>query len=462
MSTHKLANILVSASLLFVTGCQTITPMADQTPTDTAKIIPTASSTITPPSLDVTPTKVLTLTATPEKAVLPLDSTIENQCPEITAQFIPGDSTKGILIFSGRVGQNILFNLQTGEKKSLGGGSGPIVSPDRDHLAYLGLDENDFHRFLVVQTSGDPNQIELPLFDVTSYLSGWHDNQHLLYRMHSDITTDPAPHSITLFNPFTGEKKVYVPDFPNVDNDVEWAGSGPAAYDQTMDYVVYGGLKDTAKKTYEYVLWNKTSQTRIAVLPGSSYNGSYLYAGEILQKDGVSNNPPRWSPDDSRVAMISPALENQTVDEIFAVTKSGDVQRLTYFARHFKKAIIGKMDWSPDGRNIAFWVTLEPAPYELPQGTYQDVRLAILNTQTLEITYSCLSGDNIGLENGLSSAKFLRSDIPAPIWSPDGQQIIIENRYTIDGSRLILLDIPSSTATELGKDMEPIGWMLGK
>lgn len=450
-------------SLLFITGCQFSASPANQVPTGTAKAVPVMTLTMTPPTQEATPTETLFPTATVEKVALPIDSIIKNQCPKISPQFTPGDSTaQGILIFSERSGQNILFNLQTGEETSLKGG-GPIISPSRKHLAYYGLDENDFHQFLVVQTVGDPNQIEPPLFDTHSYLRSWHDDQHLLYRIITDITTDPAPHSIMLVTPFTGEKKIYVPDFPNVDNDVEWDGSGPAAYDQTMDYVVYAGLKDTAQKIREYVLWDKTSQTRMAALPGSSYSGSYLYAGEILQKDGVSNNSPRWSPDDSRVAIVSPASEDQFgLDEIFAITKDGEIQRLTYFANHFEKANIGKMNWSPDGKQIAFWVTLEPGSYELPQGTYQDVRLAILDTETLEMTYYCLSGDSIGLKNGLSSPEFLLSDIPAPIWSPDGQQIVIENRYTVDDSRLILLDIPSGKAVEIGKNIEPVGWMIGE
>jgi hypothetical protein len=301
----------------------------------------------------------------------------------------------------------------------------------------------------------------VPLFDGTTFTQGWHDNQHLLYRLHSDFTTDPAPHSILLFNPYTQEKKVYIPDFPNVDNAVEWDGAGPAVYNQTMDYVVYAGLKDAAGETHEYVLWDKIAQKRIGNLPGSSYSGAYFYAGAVIRPDGVSNNPPRWSPDDSRVAVVSPASKEQPgIDEIYAITKDGVYQRLTYFGKHFKKAKVGKLEWSPDGKKISFWLTLEPGPYKLPAGTYQDVRLAVLNTETLGITYYCLSGDSIGFKNPPPSAEFLGIDIPAPIWSPDGQQLVIENRYSPDASRLILLDIANGTAVEIGKDSAPLGWMI--
>ncbi len=443
MLKNRITNILACLGLLLATSCQAAAVPASQTPTKIAA--PATASAIPIPSP----------TVTPQQVILPTDSIIQNQCPEISAQFIPGDSTKGILAIQGRSGRDRLLNLETGKKDLLGGG-GPVVSPSRSQVAYWGADQNTGRPFLVVSTSDNAQLKQLPLQKGWVTMPRWQDDQHLLIRLDSAS----PPYSITLLNPFTGETQELAPDFPNISSSyVDWDYAGPAAYDLTMDYVVYAAGDGN---TDEYILWNISTKTKIASLPGSSYIGYYLSASPNLQKkDGVSNNPPRWSPDDSRVALISPvSAEQVSVDEIFAITKDGQIQRLTYFANHFKEVQIGDMGWSPDGKKIAFWVTLEPAPYESPQGAYQDPRLAILNTETLEITYTCISGDSIGLLNGISSAKFRSMNIPAPIWSPDGKQIVVENRYTIDASRLILLDIASGTAVELGKDMEPTGWML--
>ena len=119
------------------------------------------------------------------------------------------------------------------------------------------------------------------------------------------------------------------------------------------------------------------------------------------------------------------------------------------------------MSWSPDGKSLAFWVTLEPAPYTPEPNTYYNERLAILNTETLGITVYCISGDNFGYK-GIPSVQFTTFGIPAPVWSPDGKQVVVENRYDADASRLILLDIPTGKAVQFGADMEPTGWMLAK
>lgn len=458
MLITRITKHIICLGFLLLVACQPIP--GPVTPTFTG--IADADPILPPSDLEPDPTiQALVPTITPTKPVLPIDSVIQNQCPEISNQFVPG-RISGVLVVQERVGQSMLFNLQNGERKFLRAG-GPAVSPDGMQLVYFDFDDNTLEHFLVIRMVGDSTQTELPLFDGIFRMIGWHDNQRLLFRMTRDPATDPAPHLLVLFNPFTGEKKTYNRDFPDIDNEVEWDLLGPAVYDQTMNYILYAGLKDVASKTHEYILWDDISKTKIASLPGSSYGGVYLYDGDFILQDGVSNNPPHWSPDNNRVAIIGPASEGQSdTDEIFAITKTGEVQRLTYFASHFEKAKISDLSWSPDGKSIAFWVMLEPSFYDLPQDTYQDIRLAIVNTETLEITYYCIMGDSIGPMNGRPSAEFFGKSIPAPIWSPDSTQVVLESRYASDKSRLVLLNLQDGTAVEIGQNMEPIGWMIGE
>lgn len=447
MLTNRISKPLfcvLCMGLLFLISCQPTPVSVDQTPVN---IAPDVTSVDAAPNL-----------------VLPVEFAIQNRCPNISPQFVPSDRIGGILYMRERVGLITLLNLQNGEQESLGSVGNLDVSPNRMRLAYFELDENTLSWSLVVQMlDGGPTKIKLPTLDGALRMSGWHDNEHLLFQMVGDTATNPAPNTIMILNPLNGEKKTHILDFPNIDNGVEWGFSWSAAYSQDMDYVLYAGIKENTDNVHEYVLWSNASKSKIISLPGSSYKDFYLYAGEIIQLDGVRANSPQWDPDDSRVLIISPASADRIeVDEIFAITKNGDVQRLTYFENHFEKVQISKMSWSPDGKNIAFWTALDPRVFDPEPGAYQDIRLAILDTETLDVTFYCISGDSIGLTNGPPSAKFISNDIPAPIWSPTGQQVIVENRYTSDASRLILLDIQKEVAVQVGENMKPIGWMMDK
>jgi len=444
------AVFLLLTLTLLLPGCAAPTP----TPIPTNTPVPTATT--------VLPTETSVLTVIPTKLILPNNSVIREQCPEIAPTFTPGEFTKGTLVVFPRFSNHQPFiNLETGDETSIKFGSRFFVSPSRSQIFYRTIDQNTLIWSWFIATIGEVQPFKLSIPKTNWLIIRWFDDQRLAARIYKNLPVDPPPHEIVILNPFSGEIKRLVPNLPNISQqEIDWENLGPASYDQSLDYVLYAAWDDTANINM-YVLYRISSGTKLAVLPGSSYSGSYLYDGQYMSVDGVSNNPPQWSFDGARVALISTAPEKQVgVDEIFALTKDGEIQRLTYFANHFDKAKINNLSWSPDSKSIAFWVTLEPPPYQLSANAYQDVRLAVLNTETLEITVYCISGDNIGLENGVPSPKFISEQIPAPIWSPDGMQIVVENRYADDNSRLILLDIPSGKAVEIGKDIEPVGWMI--
>jgi Tol biopolymer transport system component len=351
---------------------------------------------------------------------------------------------------------NLLLNLNSGEKIELNGDA-PMVSPSRDKFANQIVDDNTLQYSIFIADPNDQKITQVLSKPDWFTASRWFDDQHLLIR----TTNETPPYTVELFNPFTGETRALIPDFPGISQkEVDWEFSGPVSYDHSLVYAVYA-FWDSDKAEHEYVLYNISSKTRLATLAGSSHETAYIFSGRIASRDGVSNNPPQWSPDDTSAAVISSAPEKPgAIDEIFAVTKDGEIQRLTYFANSYNTARINNLSWSPDGNSIAFWVSLDPAPYELPQNAYQNVNLAVLDTKTLEITIYCLNGDNIGETNGApSTPKFLSYGVPAPIWSPDGTQLVIENRYADDNSRLLILDIPAGKSFELLKNVVPQGWM---
>ena len=103
--------------------------------------------------------------------------------------------------------------------------------------------------------------------------------------------------------------------------------------------------------------------------------------------------------------------------------------------------------WSPDVKKLAFWVMLAP------NGT-QDFVLTILDMNTKTATNLCITSD----PNGYGGE--FHEDLPAPIWSPDGEQVVVESRYSEDHNRVVLVDLSNKIAVEIGQDVRPVGWMV--
>jgi len=436
--------ILLAIGML-LTSCSRLS----QRPNETALISTNTSTVSTPqtttsPTIEATPTFTPTITPTPTFLV-------NSQCPALSNSR-PAGLAKGIVSFWGRNRTfEVLLNLENGQKSLLPGGNGAqaIVSQDRNMIAYSEHDPNTLAMSLVVHVLNEDKKIEIPWPSSRGDLSRWQDNTHLLF---TDYSTDP-PYAHFVLNPFTDEK-ILLPDFPNVsDKLINWERAGSAVYDQTLEYVVYAAW-DEALSKHEYVLWHIPSQTEMAILPGNSYGGYSVAYAELIPIDGVSYNPPVWSTADTRVAVISSAPDNSKVDEIFTMDKDGNIQQLTEFSNQFEQANIRTLSWSPDGKMLAFFITTEPGSYRTPRNE----QLAILDTMANHVTIYCIDGDVVGTRAGM----FIGDDqqTPAPLWSPDGSQLIIENRYGEDASRLILFDIASHTAYEVGQNMQPIGWML--
>lgn len=449
MLSNRFAYRLLCFILLLVTGCQTSALPTKQTTVSPSVNTSTATLVLTSKITEITPVPALTNTpaSVPEVVVDPSKASIKKLCPDISSH-ISQNNARGTLVLNERNGSIKLLNLETGTDTDFTLGLPVVVSPNRNQFAFNDINQNTLETRLTVGTLGDMKQKKFAYQKGWFSVVRWQNDHSLLIR----ILSDSAPYPVAVLDIETGKSKSLEPDFPNISlNMTDWDGAGPTAYNPMIDRVVYAGWNETSK-AYEYVLWDLLSNKQIISLAGSSFSG-----------DGVNHNAPEWSPDGRRVAIISiePGL-NPKKDEIFSLNRDGKVQRLTYFADHFEKVKIGSMTWSPDGKNIAFWVTLEPGPYKSDVGTYQDERLAILNTESLETTIYCISGDSIGSETGVPSPKFLILPIGSPIWSPDGTQVIVENRYIDNFSRLILLDIANKTAVDLGKDIQPLGWMVNK
>ncbi len=94
---------------------------------------------------------------------------------------------------------------------------------------------------------------------------------------------------------------------------------------------------------------------------------------------------PLWSPDGSQVSIAVKYEEGnrqeKNIEEWFSVSREGQVEQLTHFGNYFERAEIGEANWSPDGKEIAFWL-------ETNSGLCPSSSLAILNLPLGQVTNS--------------------------------------------------------------------------
>jgi Tol biopolymer transport system component len=75
--------------------------------------------------------------------------------------------------------------------------------------------------------------------------------------------------------------------------------------------------------------------------------------------------------------------------------------------------------------------------------------LAIVNTKNSDLSVYCISGKPQGLGR-----------VAPPVWSPDGQQLLVESPLPDEHSEVLLLDLNRNVIATVGKDMTPVGWMV--
>lgn len=310
-----------------------------------------------------------------------------------------------------------------------------VVSPDGQWVAYLSspkvqkshgvlLVVSDLHGNIVYEKNVGANRI----FRIDT----WLNNQTILlerYQYNPDVGIIDTPLPVSILNPFTGEYDDLESNFPDMPPFFEpafpwdvFGGSG-TGYDPTLTLVAYA--KKAPEGSGEFiVLWDLQTNQVIAAIRAAPGFG----------------NGPIWAPDGSR--FISDALPSEfSTEDLYSVSRTGEVNRLTYFADLYQSVSISEYTWSPTGNKIAFWLDTET----INMGP----DLAILDLENNIITILC----NQGLP-------YLR-----PVWSPDGQRLLVgltDNTFTngVINVSTYLIDLSEMTIMEIAKDTFPLGWMI--
>lgn len=235
----------------------------------------------------------------------------------------------------------------------------------------------------------------------------------------ASITNPWEPTTIVL-NPFTGEWRKFVPDFHGLNIDKPYY-----VFNLALTHAIYFSLDD-------YTLWD--AQT-----------------GQDLWRKGeaAATLYPRWSPDGSQAAMVIIQDQNRYPDpDIYLVTKEGQEKRLTNLAEAYSplyQYYITEMEWSPDGRLIAFQLAIRY------MDTFYDNHLFILDVQTGQIFDYCINAE-YDLIWGRNS-KYLVVNTPTEISE------LTTGRH-ITSLDVLLLDLEKKELHKLFADAVAVGWMM--
>jgi dipeptidyl aminopeptidase/acylaminoacyl peptidase len=212
---------------------------------------------------------------------------------------------------------------------------------------------------------------------------------------------------------------------------------------------------------YNPPVWGPTLRYGIyAQNSNDDYEPGFPYAEHIMWDNqgktivgGINTlnecRPTVWSPNGKAFVVAA----NQDPDhydqfELYQLDLSGQESKLTSFSKQYEQTDITRYAWSPEGEKIAFSLNAGP-------GTFNGEHLTILDIPSGDVTEFCLSSSFMP---GVVNTPFY-----APIWSPDGNAIVIE--ILGEGERttqVVLLDLEPATSSVIAENMAPVGWLKGK
>ena len=287
------------------------------------------------------------------------------------------------------------------------------ISPDGKRYFAYEQDENGL--FLHIN-SFDGTEISRLKWD-----SSWGDVVHLSWLNADQLSVlahspgSTSEYQVIIFSATLSDPQILKPDMPK-----SLSSLAPMIYfHPDLNKAVYiSGIF--------FVLWDAQSQD------------------DIWQKQGVNYSllPGGWSPDGQWFAM-SIIREGSEISEIFMVDPYGQEQQLTFLAESFpstRKVYLLQMQWSPDGKHIAYTYFLEGG----------DVNSRLSNLAVVDIAS----------QTTIDYCVKLHQDGQL-VWSPDGKQLAFTTLLD-DGTNpfAVVLDIEDGSAKILLENAFPLGWML--
>jgi hypothetical protein len=378
------------------------------------------SPTVTTPSIQAGPANTdATATTLPTPSAIP-EPDFPDGCVNLTETSLDKDALNGLLVVYDRNNYNDYFldlksdqllDIETHIQLSWDIPDTDVsitkISPNKKFIqAYL-TDKN-------YGILGNINEI-INTYDIQGQedwnRGRWLDNERMFFQ----YWQVPNGDTIVIYDPFTGEQKDMQLDLPNPYIVID--GGGRAAWvkadiDPSLKRVLYND------KDERLVLWDLDAQKELASLPSPTDLG-----------DGT------WSPDGKEFAIPWPSSRFGAAD-LFTMDMDGNVTKLTDFNQKYQFANVdARPSWSPDGRHIAFWLRISNVADADPKTIRQ--WLAITDMTTLDTQIYCLSPNKPPTHGG---------DI---VWSPDGQQLIVNTEVLSEEVKPVLVDLTNLTQSRL-------------
>lgn len=364
---------------------------------------------------------------TPNPSAPPNDAFVTTSCATIYPTLPDKAQFKGSAVLDDYKLTSHLFlkHLENGSETDLSTPDDTVsdirISPDHKTAAYqIGNPKTNQWSLMVADANGvRKSEYKWPTFYT---LGNWINNDNILMMSYPPFV---------VFNPSTKqqEKSFDYPDFPTYSLDKP--NNYIIALNPTLDRAIYKSSNDRASL---YDIPNKKIIATVDNHPNPSVIAS-------------------WAPDGSQAAVVgSIMLTTQLSDrseDLFGMTPSGQVKRLTHLTDHYGKRVQfskAGLSWSPDSRYVAFWMI------NLQNG-YKYWELGVADVTTQKTTAYCIANQ---YENKLNSTHYLS----APAWSPDGKQLLLENRYDEESSRVLILDLATSNAYQIEDNKYPGGWII--
>ena len=355
---------------------------------------------------------------------------IRFECPEIKTD-LSSLKSKGSLVLDGD--GTYLMDMNTLAMT-------PMNKPDEGLYYFASSPKHNWIAYISTVSDGliiagaENNVINvMPWEDAWAYVDWLNEEQLIIPLIQQDRMSDFS--DFLVLNPFTNERYVLNADYPELFDDKP---GRIIEYSPQLDSVAY--LQGGVSGPFYYTLWDIQGKTALAQ----------------LEPVGDMHAFPRWSSDGSQFAMAL-SLPSKMGDfpsyEIFRVLRDGSVTQLTHLSDYYPWVYIADLSWSPDNRYIAFWYSSWSDDEEPYYDTVGDRYLGLLDVQRGLITNYCIRGEiKAYLGSGIYSA---------PLWSPDGRQIVFRSQigddYMFD-SQTVLLDVQKNKAYLIGKALEPVGW----
>jgi hypothetical protein len=400
----------------------TATSLPTIVPSVFPSLISTATKTDTP--LGLLPTETIqppsTIATTPTFISLPINAATK-KCLDVESSMPSGFLSEGTVIladYSQHTGWGELTKLTSLDPSPITIQNVPtfsegVVSPDGASLVY-GHVFDDLTRSLIVISSDDQVLSTKPWNDEWGFLSGWLDNERVLFR---NRTVSPPEVTFTILDPFTFDQMTISPDMPDL-----------FIKDPTSNFIGWNAVIDPTLTRIVYIRQHYDPWERDLVLRDLEA-GRELWS---LEKYSTEFIQPVWSPDGDQLAIVAMNREEDDWNrfELTISSRDGELNQWVDIQGYYPEVGRGQLSWSPNGRYLAFSIW---------GGGFPVLVLDVVNRQLIDY---CIPG-------GATYSNV--------IWSPDSTQMIIPRQE----EPFIVVDLERNLAAQIVQDTDltPVGWL---